>query len=57
MSNALQVATINGIGDFILFLGKVSTIKTYKKIVSKKLFFLVIGISNLCNHQYFITEE
>lgn len=22
-SNALQVATINGIGDFILFLGKV----------------------------------
>lgn len=24
MSNALQVATINGIGDFILFLGKVA---------------------------------
>lgn len=24
MSNALQVATINGIGDFILFLGKLA---------------------------------
>lgn len=32
-SNALQVATINGIGDFILFLGKVTKISNKKQFL------------------------
>lgn len=62
VSNALQVATINSVGDFILFLGKcgVTAITTFASILLMKndpeLHFYAIPVLLVCVFSYFIAH-
>ncbi|XP_015914425.1 choline transporter-like 1 [Parasteatoda tepidariorum] len=62
MSNALQVATINSVGDFVLFLGKcsVTAITAFACIVIFKndpdLYFYAVPVVLICVIAYFIAH-